>query len=138
MRKQLSPLFIRKITLHPIGQISILWARGGAPINISKDISAKKNIERRDEERKTTFYNFTHPYGKFANPTVRASVTDRWLETFLISTFSLNFVIENGCRALNAMAGGGGGTEDGKREKKRRRRLTALSLLGFTFERTFF
>ena len=55
----------------------------------------------------------------------------RWLETFLISTFSLNFVIENGCRALNAMAGGGGG--DGRREEREEEKKKTDGLEPFRF-----
>ena len=52
MRKQLSPLFIRKITLHPIGQISILWARGGSANDISKwKYRLEKNSLFQDQQR---------------------------------------------------------------------------------------
>ena len=94
----------------------------GAPINISKDISAKKNIERRDEERKTTFYNFTHPYGKFANPTVRASVTDPLvgnLSHFHIFSQFCNRKWVSSAKCYGGWRGGDGRREEREEEKKK-------------------
>ena len=77
MRKQLSPLFIRKITLHPIGQISILWARSAAPVNISiwkyrwlglgfggrgRLVKEEKKERRREEEKKRRRNHVTTRY----------------------------------------------------------------------------